>query len=105
MLALGSSLINWGALWKIVVVALIGGGGVVIAFGFVLLTLERARTASTLGLRLAHRALAGVCAACCISAVVAGIYAVAAKPSTKPAPKPKPAGLSAALPSGSHLAV
>lgn len=40
MTALASSLVDWGALWKIVAAALIGGTGVVFVFGLLLLGLE-----------------------------------------------------------------
>lgn len=90
MSAVASSLINWSALWKIVLAAVIGGGGLVIMFGFVLLGVERARTAKSGGSRLAHWALVGLCGVCCTGAVAVGIYAMINKPS-KPAPKPNPA--------------
>jgi hypothetical protein len=92
--AFASSLIDWSALWRIVLAALIGGSGVVIAFGFMVLGLERARAAKAGGVRFAHWALAGACGMFCIGAVAVGIYAMAEKHPTKPAPKSKPAALS-----------
>ncbi len=95
MSALASALVNWGALWKIVVAALIGGAGVVIVFGLALIALERARATANGGTRLAHRMLAGSCGLFCVGAVTIGIYAMVEKPSSKSAPKPTSAGLSA----------
>ena len=37
MLIFGDPIIDWSAIWKIVVVALIGGCGVVVVYGFLLL--------------------------------------------------------------------
>ena len=94
MAALASSLINWSALWKIVLAALIGGGGVAIAFGFMLLGLEYARAAKTRGIRIAHWALVGACGVCCGAAVVIGIYTMIEKGSPQRAGKSKPSALS-----------
>ena len=93
MSAFASSLINWNALGRIALTALVAGGGVVVAFGFMLLGLERSRAAKSHHLRLAHRALAATCGLCCIGVLLIGIYAMADKPSPKHAsePKPKPA--------------
>src|SRR5437763_10781031 len=98
MSAFASSLINWNALGRIALgrialAALVAGGGVVVAFGLMLLGLERARAANSRHLRLAHRALAGACGVCCMGALVIGIYAMAAKPSPKHASRPKSAAL------------
>jgi hypothetical protein len=87
MCAIASTLINWGTLWKIILAALVGGTGVVIAFGFLLLALSRARTARSEGIKLAERGLAGLCGAFCVAAVAIGIYAMAHKTKSKP-PKP-----------------
>jgi NADH:ubiquinone oxidoreductase subunit 6 (subunit J) len=89
--SLAATLINWNALWKIAAAAFIGGAGVVVAFGVALLGLERARTARSDGMRLAHRALAGACGVLCIAAVAVGLYAMTDKPSSKTAPKAHPA--------------
>jgi hypothetical protein len=86
------------ALAKIVVAALVGGTGVVVAFGLALLGLERARTAGGGTTRMAHRALAGVCGALCLAAVAIGLYAMASKPSSKAAPKATPDTLPATHP-------
>ena len=93
MAVLASSLIDWSALWKIIVAALIGGVGVVVVFGFLLLALKHANAAKSEGGRLANYALSGVCGVLCVGAVVVGIYATAKKPSSKPKPKAKSAAL------------
>jgi Na+-transporting NADH:ubiquinone oxidoreductase subunit NqrB len=94
MTLLASSLINWSALWKIVLAALIGGTGVVIAFGFLLLGLQRSRRTDNAGSRAADLALSTICGVFCVAAVVIGIYAMAHKPKSKPA---KPAKAASAL--------
>ena len=91
-----SALVNWSAVWKIVLVAFIGGGGVAIAFGLALLGVERARTAGRGRIRLAHWALAGSCGLFCVGAVAIGILAMTDKPSSKAPPKPAGAVGSAA---------
>jgi hypothetical protein len=93
MIVLASALIKWSALWKIVVVALIGGAGVVIAFGILLIGLKWARRPGGAA-RLGGYSLAAICGAFCLAAVVFGIYAMAHKPKSKPA---KPATKSALI--------
>ena len=89
---IASEFINWSALWKIVLAALIGGSGVVIAFGILLLGLKWATGAKGSGAKLGGYSLAAICAVLCTAAVVIGIYAMATKPSSKkPTAKPKPA--------------
>jgi NADH:ubiquinone oxidoreductase subunit 6 (subunit J) len=88
-----SSLIDWNALARIALTALVGGGGVVVAFGLMLLGLERARAAKSRHLRLAHGVLAGACGVCCMAVLLIGIYAMTDKPSPKHASRPKPAAL------------
>ena len=97
MTAFGSALINWSALWKIVLAALVGGCGVVIAFGIALLSLTSARTASSDRARLGHWMLATICTAACVGAVAVGVYAMVEKPFSNPAPKPKPAAAPAGI--------
>lgn len=94
MTVLASALIKWSALWKIVVVALIGGAGVVIAFGILLIGLKWARRPGGASARLGGYSLAAICGAFCLAAVVLGIYAMAHKPKSKPA---KPATKSALI--------
>ena len=92
MNTIASTLVNWSALLKIVLAALIGGSGVVLAFGILLLGLKWATGAKGPGAKIGGYSLAGICAVFCTAAVVIGIYAMAEKPSSKkPAPKPKPA--------------
>jgi hypothetical protein len=93
MTGFASSLVNWSALWRIVLVALIGGGGVVLSMGLALVSLDRARAVNGRVLRLGYRGLAGVCGACCVGVVAVGIYAMTQKPSAKPAAKAKTASV------------
>lgn len=92
MISIVPAMVDWDALWRIVVAALLAGAGIVIVFGLLLLSLQRASAADSPSIRLLYRALAAVCGACCIAAVAFGIYAMSDKPSAKPAPKS--AGLS-----------
>ncbi len=57
---MAASLIDWTALGKILVAALIGGAGVVVAFGFVLLGVNRASAAQRRHARVAYRTMAAV---------------------------------------------
>ena len=59
MAILASAYINWSALWKICVAALIGGAGVVIVFGFLLLGVKIANNAKGGGREWAGYALVG----------------------------------------------
>jgi NADH:ubiquinone oxidoreductase subunit 6 (subunit J) len=94
MLLLASSYINWSALWKIVLAALVGGAGVVIVFGFLLVGVKISNNAKGSGREWAGYALAGVCGLFCAAVIVAGIYAMVNKPkSKKPAPKKTAAAL------------
>jgi hypothetical protein len=98
MLGFGTDLINGAALWKIIVVSLVCGGGAAIAFGLLLLGLSRARGEGNTGgsgNRIFGYTLATVCAAFCVAVVVFGLKATIDKPASK---KP-PASKSAALPS------
>jgi hypothetical protein len=88
MLILASPYINWSALWKIVVAALVGGAGVVIVFGFLLFGVKIATNAKSGGREWMGYALAGVCGLFCVAVIGAGLYAILNKPSSKkPAPK------------------
>lgn len=88
MLIVASSYINWSALWKICVAALIGGAGVVIVFGFLLLGVKIATNAKSGGREWAGYALSGACGLFVVAVIVAGIYAMVNKPkSKKPAKK------------------
>lgn len=91
---LATALINTDALWKIVVASLVGGVGVVVAFGVLLLGLSRASAAGTrAGGRAGYLLVSTVCGVFCIAAIAVGIYAMAKKPSS---PAPKPAAAKAA---------
>jgi hypothetical protein len=89
---LASSLVNWSALGKIVVAALIGGAGVVVAFGLLLLGLKWATGAKSGAAKLSGVTLVGLTAMFCTAAVVVGLIAMADKPSSK-----KPAKKTAAV--------
>lgn len=88
--------IDWDALWKIILAALIGGSGVVIAFGILLVGVKRARgSENSESVRLGSWALAGVCGAFVVAAAAIGIIAMVDKPSSsKPTPKKSAATLS-----------
>jgi len=94
MLILATPYINWSALWKICVAAIVGGAGVVIVFGFLLLGVKIANNAKGGGREWAGYALSGVCGLFCLAVIAAGIYAILNKPvSKKPAPKKTAAAL------------
>lgn len=88
IVVLASSLVDWSALGKILLAALIGGAGVVIVFALLLIAVDRATSGRGQTTRIVSYALGGVCSVLIVSAVVAGIYAMAHKPKSKPAPKP-----------------
>jgi hypothetical protein len=88
---IASSLIDWSALWKICVAALIGGAGVVMLFGFLLLGLKQVNTGATSARRLTGYAVSIFCGVAVLAAAVVGIYAMAKKPSKKPAKPTKSA--------------
>jgi hypothetical protein len=111
MFLFATPLVDWDAMWKIVLVALAAGAGVVIMFGFVLLGLKFSQGPATAGTggagangtagagsahipsagaRLGGFALALVCGLICIGVVAIGVYAMTQKKSSKPA-KPKSA--------------
>jgi hypothetical protein len=81
-----TALVNWNALLKITLAALIGGTGVVIVFGFLLLGISRGRTAKSPTQRFALFTLSGVCGVLVVAVAGIGIYAMTQKPSTA---KPK----------------
>ena len=85
MLIFGDPIIDWTAIGKIVVVALIGGCGVVVVFGFLLLGLKYAGINAEPGdneagtATVAGYAIAGICAIIVIGVIVLGIYAMTQK--------------------------
>ena len=89
MFVLATPIVDWNAMWKIFLVALAAGAGVVVAFGFLLLGLkiaDRPSGGSATGwLDAGPRVRRGLC-----RGVVVGVYAMTQKPSSKPA-KPKAA--------------
>ena len=94
MLLVATPYIDWNALWKICLAALVGGAGVVIVFGFLLLGVKIANNAKSGGREWVGYSLAGVCGLFCVAVIVAGIYAMVNKPaSKKPAPKKTAAAL------------
>jgi hypothetical protein len=90
VLATSTGLVNWSAIGKIVLAAVIGGIGVVFAFGLLLLCLSRARSAASSMRRYVFYTLGGICGALCLAVVGIGVYAMVTKPVSKPA-KPKSA--------------
>jgi hypothetical protein len=84
MLIFGDPLIDWSAIWKIVVVALIGGCGIVIVYGFLLLGVKFATTngsgeTPTEGPKVIGYALAAICAIVVVGVIALGIYAMTQK--------------------------
>lgn len=97
MTLLASPLIDWSALWKIVLAALLGGAGVVILFGILLLGIKMAHGADNPAQRVGAWALSGLCGLICIGAVVVGIYAMTQKPASKSSPPPSKSKSAAVL--------
>jgi hypothetical protein len=85
MLVFGSPIINWSAILKIVIAALIGGCGIVIVYGFLLLGVKYAGLGDDTGQthtetsKVVGYALAGICAILVVGVVVLGIYAMTQK--------------------------
>lgn len=119
MFVFATPLIDWSAMWKICLVALAAGAGVVVLFGFLLLGLKFAQGPAkgaspdgaaggahsggteppSAGARVGGFTLALLCGLICIGVVAIGVYAMTQKPSSKPA-KPKSALV---IPAGSRL--
>jgi hypothetical protein len=80
---LGSSIVDWSAIWKICLVALAAGAGTVVIFGFMLLGLKFADSTGTDGTQGGSRfgglAVAVLCGGICIGIIVLGIYAMTQK--------------------------
>ncbi len=84
MLIFGDPIIDWSAIWKIVVVALIGGCGIVVVYGFLLLGLKYAGVGASGDTEegasgIVGYAIAGVCAIIVVGVIVLGIYAMTQK--------------------------
>jgi lysylphosphatidylglycerol synthetase-like protein (DUF2156 family) len=104
MFLLATPIVDWTAMWKILVAVLVAGVGTVVVFGFLLLGLKLANRLGTgaangEGSRIVGYSLAGVCAVLVSAVVMIGIYAMTQKPKSKPATKPKSALV---VPAGSH---
>ena len=82
-MAFATALVDWTALWKICVAAVVGGVGVVVMFGILLLGLKLANNAKTEAARLGSYALSAVCGLICVGVFAIGIYAMAEKPASK----------------------
>jgi hypothetical protein len=79
MLTLADAIINGSALWKIVVASFAGGGGLAIAFGILLLGLDRAESKTSAGERVFNYTVAVLAGTFCIGAVAVGIWAMTQK--------------------------
>ncbi len=76
---LGSSIIDLGALWKIVVVSILAGAGVVGAFGYVLLGVSRYQRVREGSGRGGYVLLVAVAGGFCLGTVVVGLIALTHK--------------------------
>jgi hypothetical protein len=86
MLLFGDPIVEWSAILKIVIAALIGGAGIVIIYGFLLLGLKFAGVGDpgethTEGSKMTGYTLAALCGLVVIGVIVLGIYAIIQKPS------------------------
>jgi hypothetical protein len=85
MLIFGDPIIDWSAILKIVIAALVGGCGIVIVFGFLLLGVKYAGLGDDTGQthtetsKVVGYAIAGVCAILVVGVIVLGIYAMTQK--------------------------
>jgi hypothetical protein len=85
MLIFGDPIIDWSAILKIVIAALIGGTGIVIVYGFLLLGVKYAGLGDDTGAthtetsKVVGYAIAGVCAILVVGVIVLGIYAMTQK--------------------------
>lgn len=84
MTALAAQVVKWSALGNEALIALIGGVGVVVAYGFVVIGSTRmgiARREGHGGAAIGHLALAVVGGLICVAAIVLGIIAMTHKSS------------------------
>ncbi len=85
MLIFGDPIIDWSAIGKICIAALIGGCGIVIVYGFLLLGLKFAGVGDSGETRTTSKevgyAVAAICAIIVVAVIVVGIYAIVQKPS------------------------
>jgi hypothetical protein len=103
MALLASQYVNWSAVGKICLVAVIGSVGIVLVFGILLYGVKLANAATSSGARVASYALSSVCGLICVGAFAIGIYAMAEKPASKAKKEVKTAKSAAVLaPGGSE---
>jgi hypothetical protein len=86
MLLLGSPIVEWSAILKVVIAGLIGGCGIVIVYGFLLLGLKFAGVGDpgethTERSKVTGYTLAAICGIVVIGVIVVGVYAIIQKPS------------------------
>jgi hypothetical protein len=84
MLIFGDPIIDWSAILKIVIAALVGGAGIVIVYGFLLLGIKYATTDGSTGThgdtsKVIGYAIAAICAILVVGVIVLGIYAMTQK--------------------------
>ena len=121
MFVLATPIVDWNAMWKIFLVALAAGAGVVVFFGFMLLGLKISQGPATnraahdagadgtqsagpdrtpsAGARLGGFTLSLVCGLIVVGVIAVGVYAMTQKPKSKLA-KPKSALV---IPAGSSV--
>lgn len=73
MTLLATALVDFSALWKIVLAALICGSGVTVAFSFALIGSSRVANAETATAKLAGYSLTAIAGAFCVGAVAFGL--------------------------------
>ena len=85
MLIFADPIIDWSAILKIVIAALIGGTGIVIVYGFLLLGVKYAGlgddsgTTHTETSKVVGYTIAAICAILVLGVIVIGIYAMTQK--------------------------
>jgi hypothetical protein len=79
MFLFADPIIDGSAIWKIIVVALVGGVGIVVVFGFLLLGLKLADTADGETSKISGYVLSALCGAAVIGVIALGIWAMTKK--------------------------
>jgi hypothetical protein len=85
MLTFADPIIDWSAILKIVIAALVGGCGIVVVFGFLLLGVKFAGVGDETGqthtetAKLTGYALATICGLIVLAVIALGIYAMTQK--------------------------
>jgi hypothetical protein len=77
-------LVDWTALWHIVVISLAFGCGLALGFGLLLLGLSRGGDGKRGVEKIGGYLLAGLCGAACIVAIGVGVYVMCNPPKSKP---------------------